>query len=164
MSNDDKERSSARRPLDQSGNLRNNRVRSGTYSGASPRPFPSSSSFWNVVMHPQDKAVDTPLRQSQSSNPISRGTGSRAKRSSRSGSTKQFPCKHCTSIFERRGHLEAHVETVHEGKRPHHCPHGCGKVFGHRSSLSRHIKSAHENAQNPSSPQPSRGHSQQKGK
>eukprot|EP00177_Eucheuma_denticulatum_P001163 GFKZ01002094.1.p1 GENE.GFKZ01002094.1~~GFKZ01002094.1.p1 ORF type:complete len:164 (-),score=7.23 GFKZ01002094.1:261-752(-) len=163
MSSDDKESGSTRRPPDQGGNSRDNRGRSGTYSGASSRPLPTSSSFWNVVLHPQDKAVDTPLRQSQSSHAISRGTG-RTKRSSRSGSTKQFPCKHCSSIFERRGHLEAHVETVHEGKRPHHCPHGCGKVFGHRSSLSRHIKSAHENAPNPTLPKPNRGHSQQKSK
>lgn len=163
MSNGDKGSSSTRRPTDQGGNHRDNRTNSGAYSGAIPRPHPSSSSFWNVVMEPQEKTPDTPLRQGQSSHPISRSTG-RAKRSSRSGSTKQFPCKHCASIFERRGHLEAHVETVHEGKRPHQCPHGCGKVFGHRSSLSRHIKTAHENAQNLSSPQSSRGNPQQKGK
>lgn len=102
---------------------------------------------------------NTPLGQGSSSNPLSRTTG-KARKSTKTTSTKQFSCKLCSSVFERRGHLEAHVETVHEGKKPHHCPHGCGKVFGHRSSLNRHIKSAHENSEMPPVRPPGRSQQQ----
>lgn len=61
-----------------------------------------------------------------------------------SSSHRRFQCQICGNRFERRGHLESHVEAVHEGRRSHRCPTGCGKAFAHRSSLHRHIKSAHD--------------------
>lgn len=58
---------------------------------------------------------------------------------------RQFACVRCGARFERRGHLQSHIDTVHDRKRPFPCPRACGKVFGHRSSLSRHIRMAHDN-------------------
>ena len=57
---------------------------------------------------------------------------------------RHFLCPRCPSSFERRGHLQSHIDTVHDRKRLFPCPEGCGKVFGHRSSLSRHIRTAHD--------------------
>lgn len=67
-------------------------------------------------------------------------------------SSRKFSCTTCGSRFERRGHLDAHQTSVHEGKRPYDCPHGCGKAYGHQSSLSRHIKTAHQTSFSPPPP------------
>lgn len=114
--------------------------------------------FWSVVLPPDNG--NTPLSPPTAGNPGSHNIDGR--KASRPHSERQFTCELCHSGFERRGHLEAHIETVHEGKRPHHCPYGCGKSFGHRSSLSRHIKSAHESQKLPPLSNPKRKQSNTK--
>ena len=40
--------------------------------------------------------------------------------------------------------MKEHVRSVHEGERPHECPH-CTKAFARRPALNEHIRSVHEN-------------------
>eukprot|EP00178_Gracilaria_changii_P021185 TRINITY_DN63071_c0_g1_i1.p2 TRINITY_DN63071_c0_g1~~TRINITY_DN63071_c0_g1_i1.p2 ORF type:complete len:192 (-),score=24.96 TRINITY_DN63071_c0_g1_i1:765-1259(-) len=111
---------------------------------SSSMPVAASSSLFPQYFPQPMSDISKPPKPPKAS------SSSSSRQSSRPRSSRQFQCPQCPSLFERRGHLEAHVETVHEGKRPHGCPHNCGKMFGHRSSLSRHVKSAHHKHDLPS--------------
>ena len=53
-------------------------------------------------------------------------------------------CTYCEGVaFEYAGKLKTHIETVHEKRRDHACPH-CPSAFGVKSSLKTHIKTVHE--------------------
>ena len=56
-----------------------------------------------------------------------------------------FKChfENCDYANARRNHLNNHIQSVHEGKKPFQC-HICNNSFTLRSSLSKHIKSVHE--------------------
>lgn len=116
---------------------------SSTKSKAKAQTPSDRSRWWNDVMSVETPPIK-PIPMNKSSSGVS------GQRELKPRATRQFPCPNCPDKnFERRGHLDAHIETVHEGKRPHSCPRGCGKVFGHRSSLQRHVKTVHENPDHP---------------
>lgn len=111
----------------------------------------SNEQYWNTVLHKKEAIQTSEVHQKSSeAKKISLenlliGTG----QADSSTSTKpKFPCSHCSKVFERKGHLSAHIESVHFGKRSHEC-HDCGKHFGHRSSLQRHVKKVHDNPEHP---------------
>lgn len=138
--------------------------RSRQSSGAAPCSSQStggngsgSSRYWRDVLGSETPVPSTksnslhkPISQDPSK-PASTQFGSDCsgkQRSSRNLANASSPamvlwCEVCQRGFERRGHLEAHVQSVHEGKRLHTCPHGCGKTYGHESSLQRHVKQVH---------------------
>lgn len=150
--------SSSKKSSGNSGGSRSSRGQNIPSSGqSSGRHSSRHDNFWSVVL---EKDGGTPLSPPTVVTPGARNAdGGKAPRPH---SERQFSCELCKNGFERRGHLEAHIETVHEGKRPHHCPYGCGKSFGHRSSLSRHIKSAHDSQKLPPLSNPKRKQSSSK--
>ena len=51
---------------------------------------------------------------------------------------------HCPGVaFGQKGNLTRHIETVHEKRRDHACPH-CPSAFGQKGDLKTHIKVVHE--------------------
>lgn len=102
---------------------------------------------------------DTPSQSRAGHWDIVLGDGSHSGSGSSSSApneNKKFKCETCAARFERKGHLETHRTSVHEGQRNHHCTErGCDKSFGHSSSLSRHIKQWHKKESSKSSDQPS---------
>ena len=50
-------------------------------------------------------------------------------------------CPHCSQAFSRSSELKTHIQAVHLGLK-HRCPH-CHKVFCRSSDLTRHIKNKH---------------------
>ena len=52
-------------------------------------------------------------------------------------------CSYCEYRAERPAKLEEHIPAVHEGKKPHSCPH-CDKCFGMKANLKVHVDSVHE--------------------
>lgn len=121
------------------------RVQNGNGYGAYSSQKSKAKEFWNIVLNSPEKISQKDLqklKQSKRSIPL-------ATKSSKSSSRdkRNFLCDSCGALFQRIGHLNTHKETVHEGKRPHLCPYGCGKIYGHRSSLNRHIRSVHETLQ-----------------
>ena len=54
-----------------------------------------------------------------------------------------FKCSECNSQFNKRGNLNVHVASVHEGKRPFEC-NLCVKKFTLKANLNIHIASVHE--------------------
>lgn len=94
----------------------------------------SSSRYWSTVLCDASNNNDD-IRSPQLS---------LRKTIAKSKTARQFPCNRCNARFERRGHLQSHIDTVHDRLRPYSCPRrACGKVFGHRSSLARHLRTAH---------------------
>lgn len=57
----------------------------------------------------------------------------------------EIRCTVCSRVFNRKVALQAHMESVHEG-RTFSCP-ICGKVMGWRKTLQRHMKSHEQNFQ-----------------
>lgn len=55
---------------------------------------------------------------------------------------KRFECPQCSRKFERRGHLQEHIDSVHNQLKPHICS-ICGQTFAHASSRRRHMRRAH---------------------
>ena len=49
-------------------------------------------------------------------------------------------CEVCGKVFSKKGHLDRHRRTIHQGLKDTSapCPH-CGKVFSTKSSLEPHI-------------------------
>ncbi|PXF43276.1 hypothetical protein BWQ96_06973 [Gracilariopsis chorda] len=63
----------------------------------------------------------------------------------RSTASRPFGCHLCKGRFERIGHLNAHVDAVHNARQPYKCHYEhCGKAFSHKSSLYRHVRGIHE--------------------
>ena len=52
-------------------------------------------------------------------------------------------CSLCPSGFSYSKDLRIHIETVHEGKRPHVCP-KCDAKFARREKLKKHLLRVHE--------------------
>ena len=54
-------------------------------------------------------------------------------------------CEECGKVFSKKGHLDRHVRTIHQGVKDESepCPH-CGKVFTTKSSLEPHIEAVHK--------------------
>ena len=52
-------------------------------------------------------------------------------------------CKTCEASFEGKGHLNRHVSSVHEGKKPFKC-NVCNASFTSNQSMKIHINSVHE--------------------
>ena len=48
-----------------------------------------------------------------------------------------------THRYQTKSVLKRHIETVHEKRRDHACPH-CPSAFGVKSHLTKHIKVVHE--------------------
>ena len=53
----------------------------------------------------------------------------------------EFSCNVCSNKFSQRGHLQVHMDTLHNGVR-FPCSH-CGKEFKQRPHLQRHVESVH---------------------
>ena len=130
--------------------------RTSASSSAAPYvPSATTSRFWQDVMSidPADRpssSTSAPKSPAPSLTKKKPPLGARRppskQRTNRTQSLRPFKCDLCSSRFERRGHLESHVETVHHHMRPHNCTReSCPKTFGHRSSLSRHIRNVHDN-------------------
>ncbi|CAN8066663.1 unnamed protein product [Agarophyton chilense] len=63
----------------------------------------------------------------------------------RSHASRPFACHLCKGRFERIGHLNAHIDAVHNSRKPYKCQYeNCGKCFSHKSSLYRHVRGIHE--------------------
>lgn len=105
----------------------------------------SSKDFWKVVMLSED--VGDNGRDARREKTMSQEVETKKRNKKKPTVAKQYQCKLCPASFERTGHLHAHIETVHERKKPHACPYGCGKVFAHKSSLGRHIRGYHETSE-----------------
>ena len=45
--------------------------------------------------------------------------------------------------FSSKNHLAEHVQTVHEGEKPHECQ-DCKKTFGTKSNLQVHLNTVHK--------------------
>ena len=51
---------------------------------------------------------------------------------------------HCPGVaYQTKSDLTRHIETVHEKRRDHACPH-CPSAFGHKGSLKAHIETVHK--------------------
>ena len=106
----------------------------------------SNSRYWSTVMNlspasSSDGPGSHPVNEGQAqgrSRPQSWRTCSGIKKA------KKFLCHICSARFERKGHLQSHIDTVHNGKRDFKCGDGCEKTFAHKSSLRRHVRKAHE--------------------
>ena len=55
---------------------------------------------------------------------------------------KPHHCGVCDKFFSRKAHLFLHIRTVHNGEKPHRCP-VCGRGFGERGTLTHHIRVVH---------------------
>lgn len=121
-----------------------------TWRHPNSHPHSSRSRYWTDVLgHPIPTPQTNlqipsllnapPLTQPQNTGSIIQHTNNEA-----ANSHRRFMCHICEKRFERKGHLESHIEAVHEGRRSHRCPLGCGKAFAHRSSLHRHMRTAHD--------------------
>ena len=53
-----------------------------------------------------------------------------------------YTCGHCGKSFSFNSHLEIHIATVHEKKKPYKCSE-CGKRSGTKSNLRAHMKKDH---------------------
>lgn len=119
------------------------------------KPQSSSSRFWKDVLDDSQSqscsVLQLQTRTGQTgATPVS--TNSSKNIMDNTNAHRRFRCELCDKRFERRGHRQVHIETVHEGRRTHKCPRGCGKSFAHSSSLRRHVKSAHESPPDASGP------------
>jgi hypothetical protein len=57
---------------------------------------------------------------------------------------REHACLYCPGVaYQKKQHLKTHIETVHEKRRDHACPH-CPSAFGEKGHLTRHIKVVHE--------------------
>ena len=56
---------------------------------------------------------------------------------------KQFQCEICNANFGRKGTLDRHVGTVHEGKKQFKCD-ICNGSFGQKAALKNHVATVHE--------------------
>ena len=56
---------------------------------------------------------------------------------------KPFKCSLCVSEFPQKVHLKLHIETVHEKKKPFTCSQ-CDASFGRKDVLKGHIKAVHD--------------------
>ena len=54
---------------------------------------------------------------------------------------EEFSCNLCEKKFTQRGHLQVHMESLHNGQR-FPCSH-CGKEFRQKPHLQRHVESVH---------------------
>lgn len=106
-----------------------------TVLGAAPSSSAAPKSIPNPTLQRTTSSSTTTL-------PLNAASAQRGKGKTRS-SPRLFECSRCDARFERRGHLQSHINTVHERKRPFQCPRRCGKVFAHRSSLNRHLRITH---------------------
>lgn len=113
-----------------------------------------NSKYWETVLHPPNSNLQNQCQRSEAQSTASKKNGSRGDTQtgnsvSKAASRPRFTCSHCNkNTFERKGHLESHVKSVHYGKKEHVCQ-SCEKSFGHRSSLQRHVKNVHENPEHP---------------
>jgi hypothetical protein len=83
---------------------------------------------------------------------IHRDLKRKARRAGSQLSKRRFHCQICPRSFERRGHLEEHVDAIHDSIKQHVCSQ-CDRDFSHRSSLRRHLLRLH----NASFPKPKSG-------
>jgi DNA-directed RNA polymerase subunit RPC12/RpoP len=56
---------------------------------------------------------------------------------------RDHACPHCPSAFGQKSTLRTHVETVHEKRRDHACPYCDGVAFGTAGTLKNHISAVH---------------------
>ena len=56
---------------------------------------------------------------------------------------RPFQCNLCERAFMEKGHLNKHVQMVHEGQRPFPCEH-CEKSFTRNTYLTAHVLGVHE--------------------
>ena len=52
-------------------------------------------------------------------------------------------CDLCPETFDKGKHFKIHIESVHEGKKPHECE-ICNETFDGEEQLQIHIQSVHE--------------------
>lgn len=75
----------------------------------------------------------------QSSNHVARVANMHLKKSSK----KRVQCSQCDKSFSQISHLNVHVASVHDKKKPHKCTQ-CDKGFSQSSNMRRHIATVHE--------------------
>lgn len=66
-------------------------------------------------------------------------------RSGHGSPSKRFECSQCGRRFERRGHLQEHIDSVHNLLKRFSCP-VCESQFAHGSSVRRHMMKSHKQA------------------
>lgn len=112
----------------------------------------ASKGFWDTVMTPEHSA-----KQSKTSTSVTASSEKGKQRKDTEtkdsvlfgGGKPRFTCEYChKKTFERKGHLESHIDSVHYGRKLHVCQ-GCEKRYGHRSSLQRHVRQVHGNSEHP---------------
>jgi hypothetical protein len=56
---------------------------------------------------------------------------------------RDHACPHCPSAFGAKSSLKTHIQTVHEKRRDHVCGYCQGVSFGRASGLKAHIDAVH---------------------
>ena len=56
---------------------------------------------------------------------------------------KELECESCEARFTRRDHLNRHISSVHEGKKPYECD-KCDRKFSQLGDMKKHISVVHE--------------------
>lgn len=109
-------------------------------------PIPPSSSAQGSSSRSTAPVVESPFHSNALTQiakpPRQEGGPSGSASRPASGRRSLFECSHCQKKFERVGHLQEHVDSVHAKLKRHECP-ICHSRFAHGSSMRRHMSKGH---------------------